>query len=314
MPMSGRSIRIFLVDGTATGIMTTEIMNWTGKVVVSPRSQLVRLAQRSETERTGIYVLVGEDPGNQLKDKVYIGESDNVLKRLTQHNSDPAKDFWNRTVIVISKDENLTKAHVRYLESRLIDITAQAGRATLENGTSPAIPSLPEPDVADMEYFLEQLLTLLPVLNFPFATPAPTISTSLSNQSDQMIPSVLKTTSPIFTASSADYNAKAQEIDGQFVILKDSVCKKETKNSLGATYRDMREQFIKDGTLVETPDGLGLQFTTDVSFSSPSGAASIITGTSVNGREFWKVQDTSQTYNQWDQERISKVATLTSDE
>lgn len=312
--MSGRSIRIFLVDGTATGIMTTEIMNWTGKVIVSPRSQLVSLTQRSETKRTGIYVLVGEDPSSPLKDKVYIGETDNVLKRLMQHNKDSAKDFWSRTVIVISKDENLTKAHVRYLESRLITITAQANRATLENGTSPETPSLPEPDIADMEYFLEQLLTLLPVLNLPFATPAPTISASLPNQADQSVPIVLKTTSPVFTASSSDYDAKAQEIDGQFVILKGSTIKKEIKNSLGATYRDMREQFIKDGTLVETTDGVGFQLTADVSVSSPSGAASIITGTSVNGREFWRVQGTSQTYNQWDQERISKVATLTSDE
>lgn len=312
--MPGRSIRIFLVDGTATGIMTTEIMNWTGKVIVSPRSQLVSLAQRSETKRTGIYVLVGEDPSSPLKDKVYIGESDNVLKRLTQHNNDPNKDFWNRTVVVISKDENLTKAHVRYLESRLIDITAQAGRATLGNSTSPDTPSLPEPDVADMEYFLEQLQTLLPVLNLPFATPAPTISTISSTQEEQTDPVVSKVTSPLFVAISSDYNATAQEIDGQFVILKGSIIKKETKSSLRATYTEMREQFIQDGTLVETDDGLGLQLIADVAVSSPTGAASIITGTSVNGREFWGVQGTSQTYNQWDQERIAKVATLSGDE
>lgn len=312
--MPGRSIRIFLVDGTATGIMTTEIMNWTGKVIVAPRSQLVSLAQRSETKRTGIYVLVGEDPSSPLKDKVYVGESDNVLKRLTQHNSDFSKDFWSRTAIVISKDENLTKAHVRYLESRLIEITAKAGRATLENGTSPEIPSLPEPDVADMEYFLEQLLTLLPVLNLPFATPAPTISTGLATQPEQTVSELPINISPIFTASGSDYKAEAQEIDGQFVILKDSRIRRDTKSSIGVTFRDMREQLIQDGMLIETSDGVSLQLTVDVSVSSPSGAASVITGTAINGREFWKVQGTNQTYNQWDQERISKVAILTGDE
>jgi hypothetical protein len=312
--MSGRSIRIFLVDGTPTGIMTTEIMNWTGKVIVAPRTQLVSLAHRSEIKRTGIYVLVGDDQSSPLKDKVYIGESDNVLKRLTQHNSDPAKDFWNRTVIVISKDENLTKSHVRYLESRLIQISTQAGRATLENGTSPDTPSLPEPDIADMEYFLEQLLTLLPVLNFPFATTAPIIPIVLEAQIGQSALSAENIASPIFTASSSEYNAEAQEIEGQFVILKGSKIKKETKSSLGATYRDIRNQFIKDGTLTETLDGASLQLMVDVSMSSPSGAASITTGTSVNGREFWKVQGSGQTYNQWDQERITKVATLDVDE
>jgi RNA polymerase subunit RPABC4/transcription elongation factor Spt4 len=312
--MSGRSIRIFLVDGTPTGIMTTEIMNWIGKVVVAPRTQLVNLAQRNEVKRTGIYALVGEDPSSPFKDKVYIGESDNVLKRLTQHNSDSTKEFWSRTVIVISKDENLTKAHVRYLESRLIQISTQAGRATLENGTSPDAPSLPEPDIADMEYFLEQLLTLLPVLNFPFATTAPTISTVSETQVGQSAPTVATNASPIFVASSSEYNAEAQEIEGQFVILKGSKIKKETKSSLGAKYRDIREQLIKDGTLTEKLDGVSLQLTLNVSVSSPSGAASIITGTSVNGREFWKVQGSGQTYNQWDQERIAKVAILEVDE
>jgi hypothetical protein len=80
--MTGRSIRIFLTDGSANGILTAEIMNWTGKVVVSPRSQLVDLARRDEPKRTGVYVLVGEDPISPLKELVYIGESDNVFSRL----------------------------------------------------------------------------------------------------------------------------------------------------------------------------------------------------------------------------------------
>src|SRR5690242_6795869 len=109
--MNGRSIRIFLIDGTPSSILTAEIGNWTGKVVVAPRSQLAELAKRSEPKRTGIYILSGEDPNNPLKEQVYIGESDNVLERLTQHNKDQTKDFWSRTVVVISKDENLTKAH-----------------------------------------------------------------------------------------------------------------------------------------------------------------------------------------------------------
>lgn len=312
--MSGRSIRIFLADGTATGIMTTEIMNWTGKVIVAPRTQLVSLAKRSETQRTGIYALVGEDSDNPLRDKVYIGESDNVLNRLTQHNRDPAKDFWSRTVIVISKDENLTKAHIRYLESRLIQIATQAGRATLENGTSPDTTGLPEPDIADMEYFLEQLLTLLPVLNFPFATPAPTITTALPAQTNQSNSTVSNTASPTFVANGSDYTVQAQEVDGQFVILKNSTIKKETKSSLSTTYKSLRDQLIKDGTLIETPDGRSLQLKTDISMSSPSGAASLTTGISVNGREFWKLQSNGQTYNQWDQERIANAGILTLDQ
>lgn len=310
--MSGRSIRIFLVDGTANGIMTTEIMNWIGKVIVAPRSQLANLAQRNETKRTGIYVLTGDEPNSPLKESVYIGESDNVLSRLTQHNSDSSKDFWNRTIVVISKDENLTKAHVRYLESRLIQITAKAGRATLINGTSPVTPSLPEPDIADMEFFLEQLLTLLPVLNFSFASPIPIIPATAPSPTSQNQDMVLaqQISSPTFLLTGPNYNAEAQEVNGQFVVLKGSKARKSTKSSLGEIYVDMRKQFIKDKKLVADTDGVTLELTTDISFTSPSGAACLISGTSLNGRESWKVKSTGQTYNQWDQNRIAQAETI----
>ena len=310
--MSGRSIRIFLVDGTANGIMTTEIMNWIGKVIVAPRSQLANLAQRSEAKRTGIYVLTGDDPNSPLKESVYIGESDNVLTRLTQHNSDSSKDFWNRTIVVISKDENLTKAHVRYLESRLIQITAKAGRATLINGTSPDIPSLPEPDIADMEFFLEQLLTLLPVLNFSFASPLPIVPATRPPHPDQETTLTQQISSPTFVLTGPNYNAEAQEVNGQFVVLKGSKARKATKSSIGEIYADMRTQFIKEKKLVAGSDGVTLEFAVDISFTSPSGAARLISGTSLNGRESWKVKTTGQTYNQWDQNRIAQAETTDS--
>ena len=119
--MKGRTVRMYLVDGIPGGVMTVEIMNWTGMVTVAPRTQLADLATRTEIRRTGIYVLAGDNPeSSTLPEAIYIGESDSVWERLIQHSKDQAKDFWRRTVIITSKDDNLTKAHVRYLESRLI--------------------------------------------------------------------------------------------------------------------------------------------------------------------------------------------------
>ena len=160
------------------GVITAEIMNWTGAITVAPRSQLTDVAHRPEIKKTGVYILSGEDPNHPLKRTDCIGESDNVLKRLKQHSQDEKKEFWRRTVIITSKDSNLTKAHVRYLESRLIQVIKQAKRAILKNGTDPETPQLPEPDIADMEYFLEQIKILLPVLGFSFTTEPPTIKTS----------------------------------------------------------------------------------------------------------------------------------------
>ena len=153
--MGGKTIRLYLAEGEPGGVLTAEIINWTGKVIVAPRSKLYELAKREETKRAGIYFLVGEDPEKSTKKRVYVGESDNVLDRLKNHQTDASKDFWVQTAFVLSKDENLTKSHVRYLESRFIGLIDSAKRAVLANGTGPPMRGLPEPDVADMEFFLD---------------------------------------------------------------------------------------------------------------------------------------------------------------
>ena len=102
--MNGRSIRIYLVDGDASGLLTAEVMNWSGKVLVAPRTKLAELAKRDEIARTGIYILAGADPENPIGEVVYIGEGDNVFKRLASHDKDEKKEFWTRCVAVISKD------------------------------------------------------------------------------------------------------------------------------------------------------------------------------------------------------------------
>lgn len=147
----GRTIRIYLVDGEPTGILTAEIINWTGKVLVASRTQLSPLAKREEVRRTGVYCILRPDPENPNREVVYIGEGDNVIKRLTDHDKDESKEFWTRCIVVISKDQNITKSHGRYLESRLISMGHEAGRAKIHNGTAPPPPSMPEPDIADME-------------------------------------------------------------------------------------------------------------------------------------------------------------------
>ena len=127
----GKSIRLYLADGTPGGLLTAEIMNWTGHVVAAPRSDLAVLLKRQEISRTGIYVLLGDDPESLGGSLAYIGEGDDVGKRLYQHartEDQGGKDFWDRAIVFTSKDANLTKAHARYLESRFITLAQQARR------------------------------------------------------------------------------------------------------------------------------------------------------------------------------------------
>ncbi len=296
--MNGRTIRIYLVDGVPSGILTAEIMNWTGKVVVSPRSQLDQLAGRPEAKRTGVYFLIGPDPENTSRDLVYIGEGDNVFNRLLKHNKDEEKDFWSQSVLISSKDDNLTKSHVRYLESRLIGLAKHANRARLANDTAPEPALLPEPDVADMEFFLGQVQMVLPVLGFPFTQQLVTAKPPSQ--------SVARIQSPVFFMNPVGTSATAQEVDGTFIVFKNSTARKQGVDSW-TSYKGQRDQLIADGKLIDADqDGL-LIFVEDVSFSSPSAAASVVYGGNQNGRIVWRVKDTGQTYEKWQEEKFESV-------
>ncbi|RMH50630.1 MAG: GIY-YIG nuclease family protein [Bacteroidetes bacterium] len=295
--MQGRTIRLYLVDGSPTGTLTAEIINWTGKVLVSPRAQLADLAKREEAKRTGIYCLTGRDPENPSHECVYIGESDNVLSRLALHDKDDSKDFWTRTVIVTSKDGNLTKAHARYLEARLIQMVRAAGRAKLTNSTAPPAPPLPEADVADMEYFLGQIQIILPVLGLSFLQPKPDVSKPNGGGAGA---------SPLFRLESVGVRAEAREINGEFVVLKGSTARRHGAASWG-TYRDLRDDLIESGKLVDASDPDLLVFAENVPFSSPSAAASVVRAGNTNGRGEWKEATTGKTYAEW-QELQLKLA------
>lgn len=237
--MTGKTIRLYLVDGVPHGILTAEIMNWTGKIIVGPRSQLSAMAKRDELTRTGIYLLVGPDPDQPDRDRVYIGEGDNVLKRLLAHEKDEGKDFWTRTAVVISKDDNITKSHGRYLESRLIRLGSEAGRAALANGSNPDCPPLPEPDVADMEFFLSQVQMVLPVLGMNFLQPKPSYRDTKKDDGATLQRFVMK---------EGEKTAYAFEQGSEFVVLKGSPARKEASPSQ-QSYKGLRESLIAEGRL-----------------------------------------------------------------
>ncbi|KZB70474.1 endonuclease [Thalassospira sp. MCCC 1A01148] len=295
----GRSIRLFLVDGTPTGIITAEIMNWTGHIISAPRINLPHLLKRHEVTRTGVYFLSGPNPENPNKTLVYIGESDNVSRRLISHNNDASKEFWDKTFVITSKDQNLTKAHARYLESRLISIAASTGRINLVNATAPEYGYLPEADLADMEFFIEQIRIVMPVLGMDFLREKPNTAES------PLIKEASTERSPTFEIYSPKYKltAKARQIDGDFVVLAGSHARSSWDSSAGG-YRSLHEQLIEEGRLVPEREGI-LYFNEDTIFSSPSAASATIFGRPDNGRTTWRVEGTNKTYADWQNEQIS---------
>ena len=267
----GRHIKLFLVDGAPDGTLTAEIMNWTGHVLYAPRSRIVEVLKRPEVQRTGVYLLIGEDPNDADETLVYVGQGDDVGKRLASHNRDPDKEFWEVVCVVTSKDLNLTAAHVRFLESRIISLISKEGRASLTNKNEPSFDRLPEADTSDMEDFVARLQVLLPVLGIQFIRPTPKLSPPTDrlgsvDPSDQSTipidgataraspirerPTVEGEASPIFKFSSTSIRAKAVEIGGQMIVLKGSQAQLHEQASLGSNVRTYREQLKRSGKLV----------------------------------------------------------------
>jgi hypothetical protein len=285
-------------------LITAEIMNWTGRVLVAPRSRIGEALKRDEPNGTGVYFLIGDDPDQPTKSKVYIGEGDLIADRIRIHVNDESKDFWTKVCFVSSKDLNLTKAHVRYLESRLVELTRVSDRANLANNNDPGKKSLPESETADMEFFLEQIQLILPVVGFDFLRSRRISTGSSSPNSEEIsVPVSSSQLELVLTSKKYGYSADAIEMDGEINVLAGSRAT-ATRDLAQNSYGPLREQLITDGRLRPTPDETLLEFAEDVSFASPSAAAAVINNRNTNGRTAWRLKSTGQTLKEWQDAQI----------
>jgi hypothetical protein len=288
MSSFGKSIRIYLKDGTVTGIKFGEVVNQTIQSISCPRLRISELSDLAEANRPGVYFLFGEDEQTG-EAKAYIGEAENVYSRLQNHIA--GKDFWNEVIFFVSKDENLTKSHVKYLESRLIQLAFGTKRYKVENLNLPQQSSLPLADRDAMEEFLLYIKLLIGVMGHKLLEDVAVL------QVKQTDPSLSVTaTSPESPLSApngslelflsvAGIKAHALQTDEGIVVLKGSeaTC---NPSSMGMGYRELRERLLQNGTLVESNGKLIFQ---NISlFNSPSAAATVILGYNTNGPAVWK--------------------------
>ncbi|WP_205629845.1 GIY-YIG nuclease family protein [Dechloromonas denitrificans] len=272
-PMPSATIKIFLVHGDAKRLRTAELSNWTGKAVAAPRNEFDGLLARDEAAGSGVYFLTGLDPETG-RSAVYIGEAEAIRDRLKSHLE---KDFWNHIVFFVSKDENLTKAHIRYLEGRLIEQAKQAGRAVVTNSQGSGA-KLPESDREDMEIFLQKIHQLMPALGTDFLVPT-TVHQEATAKKDILIYEL------------KGLKATATQNAAGFVVFKNSQAALEERP---AAHKypwvvNFRKRLIDDGTLVA--NGKALTFSKDTEFPSPSTAAAVVCGGTANGLTVWKNKD-----------------------
>jgi uncharacterized protein DUF4357 len=267
MPPRPFSIRIFLPDGSSDGLRVIEKSNWTGIGIVVPKNLFSSAKQREEFGRTGVYILVGYDDESEMP-MIYIGQGDPIRPRLESHLA--RRDFWIWAIFFVTRDDSLNKAHIGYLETRLIQLAREAKRAKLDNQNLPQPSPLTEADAADMDSFLADILSILPLVGLS-AFEKPTAATPC------------KTT---LRLRGKGIQAEGYESAQGFVVRSGATAVVEESNSIHRYLTTLRKNLVEQDVLVR--DGDFFRLTQDYEFGSPSTAASALLGTPASGPQTWK--------------------------
>lgn len=294
-----QTLELFYIDGRPDGMLTATVFNWTGHLLMAPRTQLSDALLRPEAEYTGVYILLGVNEVGVVQ--CYIGQGEDIGHRIKSH--DTAKDWWTSVVFVVSDGDKLNRAHAQYLEARLIEIARLIGKVQLDNGTSPTRPSLSEAEKANMEAFLDYVIMVLPALRIDgFLESRRSASPIPPSKTDVQVSG-----SWDFELKTAKHGVigKARLVGADFIVEAGSIARSSWKESSQHIYRRLFEELVRAGILEEQDAG-HRRFVTDYAFKSPSAAAAVLNGRAANGQEAWRAVGSGITYREWEQARISK--------
>lgn len=267
-----KTIQMYIFDGDPNGRIMCELSNWNGRVYKVSRSQIQEFGERKDAENTGVYFLIGKDENNN--DTVYIGEAEKMSTRLKQHLKD--SEYWNDCIVVISKDDLLNKAHVKYLENKFYNLAQKSGRVTVINSNIPTCSSISEYDEAMLTEFINNARLLVNVLGYKIFD---SIQESVVRQNKNQ-PSA---NDIYFIKAARGAEAKGSIVSDGFVVFEGSKIASSETPSMSESLKKLRENLIKNKIIDDK-----FCFTKDFVFSSPSLAASTVMGRNANGRTEWK--------------------------
>ena len=258
----GKVITTYLMDGDPKGTQYAFISNKICQMFVVPRSNLSYLNTQEKLHKPAFYILLGED--ESTKPQAYIGETENFRERVKDHDS--KKSFWQKALIFVSKDADMTKADVQYLEHKAITEAKKANAFVLsDNKQTPKAPNLPEYQQDSMDEFFEDVKFL-----------ASFIGCNIFEVSQPK-------TEHLFYVKGRGCDAKGFYSSNGFTVLKGSVISYNMAPSFD--WKEKRESMVKDYTIYENNK---LILTFDKTFSSVSTAASFCLGRNANGWIEWK--------------------------
>lgn len=286
--MPGRTITLYIAGEDRKYIKTAELSQWTGKAFIGERKHTKLIQSLEELSVPGLYFLINDENDNNLLKKIYIGEADEVNYRIYDHYN--KKDWWDKFIIFMSKDKNLTKAHVRYLEKSFYELSKK-NFTTIElmNTNKPTGSKLPISAEDDMEIFKNNAIFILKNLGIIDFT---------QEQEKQVTKYKKDNLFYIYlTSDRKDENGnilfgKLTIVNGKYKLLKGSFIEGTERESFkNHNYYKLRKKIEKDNLLNETEYENIYKLKEDIDFPSASAAAAVVKNRATNGKKEWKLED-----------------------
>ncbi len=266
--MNQNVITMILKNGTPTGIVQCNLDEWIGVSYKISRNRLNEAKELKGIDNTGVYILIGADEETG-EDRAYIGEAEDIYKRLIQHNK--TKDFWNECLVFVSQNNSLNKAHIKFIENKLYNKAKEVERFIIENDTKPTKSSLDGADEIRAIKFYEKIVLLTSVYGYHIFDKILTVQEVREEE--------------IYYINSIGLKATGTQTEEGFIVFKGSQSnekfKKASTQSLRNKWNELRNQKIVDNGI----------FLKDIIFSSPSTAAAMVLGRNSNGLTEWKNKD-----------------------
>lgn len=266
----GKSIELFLANGTADSLITAELSNWNGKAIKIPRIE-VSDCKRDDIKGAGVYFLFCKEEDDS--DSVYIGESETIQERLNQHirdyNADKEKFYWTTAVIFLGRD--LNKALIRYLEDRFVQIARESKRYKVLTKNTYGKTIMKESQTAAMEEFIDNVRILINALGYKVLEP--TVHNDPNSTVDD----------EALFLNLGNASGKSMLTTEGFVLFAGAVLNEKTsEKSLSKGAATLRKKHLASNKVKD------FVTTEDILFSSSSAAADFVTGYSVSGPATWK--------------------------
>jgi len=283
MAIRGKSINLFLMDGTPTGRIKVTLANWTGIAYKIPRTELEKCKNLDILKQSGVNFLFGtsDDTGESV---VYVGQAgvrkngEGLLYRLQEHKRNPDKDYWTEAVVFTTSNNSFGSTEISYLEHRFTTLALEAKRYIVKNSNTPTLGNITEEKESELEEFIEYSKIVMGTLGHKIFEKLVSIPSNVSEETEPSNEIIL------FEIKQGNIDAKGQRTTDGFVILKGSRIRTNVAPSCPKHAKKAREQYAS----VIEPDGT---LSADILLRSPAEAACFVTGTSINAREAWKTAD-----------------------